>query len=433
MAARAAHDLGLGDGRPFEPLAAHVCSVYPDPAESSTRSLAQLVESVLGAMAADRAATFDGELVAWLGGAHNSFAERWRDVGRKTRSAMDDSRWPVTPINDPVELAQAVDLDPTMLEWFADVRSLERTVTDENLRHYDYRWRPKRGGGARLVEAPKQNLKTVQRRILRRILDAVPAHEAAHGFRRGRSIQSFAAPHTGQDVVVRLDLRSFFTSVPAGRIFAIFTSIGYPAPVAHVLTGLTTNATPARVLAAYPGSRGLDASVAAMLRGVHLPQGAPTSPALANLAAFALDVRLAALAERFDATYTRYADDLAVSGSGDFARAVDRFIAIAATVVSDEGFSIAPDKTRVQRSHRRQVLTGLTVNRHLNVARRDVDRLRALLHDAVHNGPDAANRNGIVQFQSHLEGRIGHVQATNPARARRLWLLFDQIDWSVSR
>ena len=89
-----------------------------------------------------------------------------------------------------------------------------------------------------------------------------------------------------------------------------------------------------------------------------------------------------------------------------------------------------PRKTRVRRSHQRQVLTGMVVNQHLNLHRRDLDRFRAELHEAVTKGPEKANRSGHPQYRSHLQGRLGFVQATNPMKARKLWLVFDQIDWS---
>ena len=97
----------------------------------------------------------------------------------------------------------------------------------------------------------------------------------------------------------------------------MFTSIGYPEPVAHLLTGLCTNATPVRVLSAMPQTT--DRTAAFRLRrrlaAAHLPQGAPSSPQLANLLPFHLDRRLAGYAAAVGATYTRYADDLTISGS----------------------------------------------------------------------------------------------------------------------
>jgi len=118
-----------------------------------------------------------------------------------------------------------------------------------------------------------------------------------------------------------------------------------------------------------------------------------------------------------------------VSGDDEFAAGARRFVALATEIVRDEGFAVHPEKTRMQRAHQRQVLTGMTVNRHLNMERAELDRLRAQLHEAVTQGPAVANRRAHPNYRAHLEGRIGHVQATNPVRARKLWATFDQISW----
>ena len=425
MARRAAHDLAIEPDAWLERLARALVEAFPEPPSFRNGRFREAIEAEL----ADPRTERTSELDEWLDGWNDEFERRWPRLARlEEPAAMAAQPWDVPHLDTPTALADFLRVDPRHLEWYADVRSLERSAADENLRHYDYHWRTKRRGGARLVEAPKQNLKYLQRRVLRDILDDIPAHDSAHGFRAGRSIQTFAAPHTGRRLVIRMDLRSFFTSVPVGRVFATFRAAGYPDAVAHALTGLATNATPPWVLRSCPNGA-VDGATAAMLRGPHLPQGAPTSPALANLAAFALDVRLTALARRFDATYTRYADDLAVSGDDEFAASGGRFMAIAREIVHDEGFAIHPAKTRWQRTHQRQVLTGLTVNRHLNIDRADYDRLRAQLHEAIHHGPASANRQGHPNFKAHLEGRIGHVQATNIVRARKLWLMFDRISW----
>ena len=150
---------------------------------------------------------------------------------------------------------------------------------------------------------------------------------------------------------------------------------------------------------------------------------------LANLAAFGVDRRLHALAQSFDATYTRYADDLAFSGGDQLARAPKGLIDAASDIVHDEGFWINRSKSRVLTQTQRQVLAGLVVNKHLNVHRRDYDQLKAVLHEARVHGPTAANRADHPAFRAHLEGRIGFVQATNPQRAIRLWREFDRIVW----
>ncbi len=343
------------------------------------------------------------------------------------------ARWPVPPIGSVGELAAFFGLHPVHLAWYTDTRSMERDARAEPLRHYTYRWLPKRNGGARLLERPKPMLRFFQRRVLHEILDGIPAHDAAHGFRAGRSVHSFAQPHAGRDVVIRLDLESFFAAVNAGRVFSIFTRAGYVRTVAHHLTGLVTNTVPLPVLQAAPTppAMRLDAHRRASrdLAHPHLPQGAPTSPALANLAAFGLDRRLHGLAQAFDATYTRYADDLAFSGGHRLGRAAPRFVQIVQRIVGDEGFRVNAPKSRVMRHADRQALAGLVVNDHAHVPRADYDRLRAVLHDAASHGPAAANRDDVADFRAHLLGRIAWIATSDAHRATKLQASFDCITW----
>src|SRR3546814_11424370 len=106
--------------------------------------------------------------------------------------------------------------------------------------------------GARLLEVPKPRLREIQRKILRRILDLVPPHDAAHGFVRGRSPLTFAAPHAQSEIVIGADLAQFFPSISGSRVHAVFAALGYQPAVASVLTGLCTVPPPDDTLAGPP-------------------------------------------------------------------------------------------------------------------------------------------------------------------------------------
>src|SRR4051812_33234351 len=132
------------------------------------------------------------------------------------------SGWPVPAIASTIELARRLELDPAELDWFADRKGIERMAPEGPLRHYQYRWRPKRNGSPRLIEAPRPRLKAIQRRLLDEILAPIPPHDAAHGFRPGRSVRTFVECHAGRDVVLKMDLRDFFPSIVAARVVALF-------------------------------------------------------------------------------------------------------------------------------------------------------------------------------------------------------------------
>jgi hypothetical protein len=276
-----------------------------------------------------------------------------------------------------------------------------------------------------LIEAPKPRLKKLQRQILSGILDHIPPHSAAHGFRKERSIQTFAAPHVGQRVVLLMDLKDFFPSISGARIQTFFRTVGYPESVADRLGGLCTNATPRDAFDADPRLR----EAGALYSRPHLPQGAPTSPALANLCAYRVDCRLAGLAKSVSASYTRYADDLAFSGDEEFERRVERFSTHVAAILHEEGFTVHHRKTRIMRQGVRQHLAGLVVNRRVNTIRADFDLLKATLTNCVRHGPESQNREAHPRFRSHLDGRVGFVETINPSKGKRLRTLFDQIQW----
>jgi hypothetical protein len=304
--------------------------------------------------------------------------------------------------------------------------------------HYRLLLMKKRGGGERPVMAPRMHLKAAQRWILRNILDKVGPHPAAHGFRRGRSIRSHAGTHVGRTLVLQVDLEHFFHQFTYRQAKGIFCGLGYPRPVGMVLALLCTAGRAAIEAAARAAGRPPEVVVGMFgqrRRGPrgslhpHLMQGAPTSPALANLLARGLDVRLSALAARFGATYTRYADDCAFSGGPDFRASLRRFWPLLRRVCRAEGFALVPRKTRFARAGARQQVTGLVVNRVLNVPREEYRRLRALLHEAGARGPSVANRAAHPDFRAHVLGRIAHVAAANPARGATLRAAFDRVAW----
>jgi hypothetical protein len=334
----------------------------------------------------------------------------------------------VPPLPSEGDLATALGLSPGELSWFADRHRLNELTEEPALSHYRYQWVRKAGGTHRLLEAPKSRLRDRQRWILRNVLATIPPSPHAHGFVRGRDVRSFARPHAGRAVVVRLDLEDFFASVSRARIAALFRRVGYPPPVADALANLCTVATPLHVLAAHPPEDDLPARFRAnaRLRDRHLPQGAPTSPALSNLIAWRMDTRLAALAAGFGATMTRYADDVAFSGDELFARSLRFFLPRAGAIVLEEGFRLNHRKTRVMPRGHRQELCGVAVAARPSVPRRERDRLRAILFNARRDGLESQNREGHADFRRHLEGRVAWIASVDERARRRLGALPDQ-------
>ena len=175
------------------------------------------------------------------------------------------------------------------------------------------------------------------------MLKRLKSHPAATGFEAGRSIVTNANAHVGAAVVVRMDIKDFFTSTSRKRVLHYFSSIGWNRLAARVLTDLCT----------YDGS---------------LPQGAPTSPRLSNLVNYRLDVRLAGVAKKLGAVYTRYADDMTFSFKTDRPKTVSKVIRQTKLVLADYDYKIHHKlKLSIRRQYQQQRVTGLGVNERVNL------------------------------------------------------------------
>lgn len=259
-----------------------------------------------------------------------------------------------------------------------------RWISKEQSRSYRTFYVKKKSGGERRIDEPLPSLKEIQTWILNEILNKVKPSPYAKAYRKGMSLKSSARFHLNQDKVLTLDLKDFFPSIKEKKVLEIFRRLGYRRPVAELFARLCT----------YEGS---------------LPQGAPTSPALSNLAAGRLDEAIAALVLPLGVRYTRYADDLTFSG--DFA--AGELIAKIRDIVHAHGFRLNAKKTRVRRSYQRQEVTGIVVNEKMNLPRSYRRRIRSHIYYIKKYG-----------LASHL-ARIGET------RDNYLYHLMGQISYSL--
>ncbi len=335
----------------------------------------------------------------------------WLDSGLELRAVMaaPPGDWALPQLASVDRLCAWLDVDPVELEWLQD----RHGIAGHYHRHFS---------GRRLIEAPRRRLAAAQRRILRGLLDRVPAHEAAHAFRQKRSVLSAVRPHVGKSFVLVSDLARFFPSIRASRVHATFQRLGYPEDVARVLTQLTTCVT--RLLPEGGEDRAVDAP---LYRQRHLPQGAPTSPSVANLCAYRLDARLSGLAGSVGARYTRYADDLIFSGGVEIARG--RFGRCVEAIVHDQGFEPNPGKTRLLPASTRQQVLGLVVNDVPSLPRSELARLEAIVFNCARHGPGSQHTGSRRVFRDHLAGRVAWAKFVNARKARRVVELFGAIDW----
>ena len=266
---------------------------------------------------------------------------------------------------------------------------------------------PKASGETRTITAPRMTLRKIQRRILHELLSKLPTHNAAHGFVKKRSVVTNAKPHEGAQLVVKLDLKDFFPTISYHRVRGLLCGYGFAQEVADVLAGLTTHR---QVLSdgyvVWPGV---------------LPQGAPTSPVLANLICRQLDSRLSGLAKRMGARYTRYADDLTFS----FAKGPDqkndlgRFLWWINQICQQEGFAENVAKRKILRPSAQQRITGVVVNSGLTVPRAMRRTFRAILHNCQMHGV-ASQARGKKDFAAYLLGYASYIRMVQPQLGQRL-------------
>ena len=270
--------------------------------------------------------------------------KRWKATGGGKEEKVDKTKWergswlrhamgvttPVAPYTPRFEKEAVI--------WCAALLGVEVNRLEEILNnvsgHYQEFWMRKRSGGYRMISAPDKDLQAIQSTIYSRILSSVTiVHPAAVGFRCGRSVVDNAAPHLGKRYVLKMDIHDFFGSIRSPRVRQTFKKIGYPENVSKVLGALCC-----------------------LHR--HLPQGAPTSPALSNIVGYEMDRKLAALAAEYGLTYTRYADDLTFSGD-EFPK--EQIIPRVKRIIRDEKFEPNHKKTHFMNQSSRKIVTGVSV------------------------------------------------------------------------
>ena len=250
----------------------------------------------------------------------------------------------------------------------------------------------KRNGGKRVLKLPDKDLKWLQTRILRDWL--IPAYTFpayVQGGVKRRSPKTNGDFHKNSAVVINVDLRDFFGNITPAQVEQALKRLGFSKDLRVLITKLTT----------FEGS---------------LPQGAPTSTFLANLVALELDEKLFEIAQKHSASYSRYVDDITFSGDP----AVDVLIKEIKQCIRKSHFVLNPSKTRIQRSHRRQTVTKVIVNKRLSVPKDFLRQLRQDLHYCqkfgVYGHCEETEIESQLSFVAGLAARIGYVISIDPEK-----------------
>ena len=288
----------------------------------------------------------------------------------------------------------------------------------------------------RMISVPNVTLMSLQRWIVDNILQFTRPHAASFAFHPHCRPFEAAAEHCGCAWLLKIDLEEFFHTVSEGRVTAVFEGLGFPRLLSFELARLTT------VACERPRPRpDLEERWPAIpyYQCEHegmLPQGAPTSPMLANLAMLKVDEILSALAEEYGMTYTRYADDLAFScGDENDIAHVQRFKCLVLEKLNKSGFRPNHRKTVVRGPGTRRIVLGMLVDSERpRLPREYKDNIRMHLHylTSESHGPSvhaASRKTSVSGIFHHVRGLIAWAETVEPDYGARALESFESVDW----
>ena len=313
---------------------------------------------------------------------------------------------------------------------------------DDFYRVFRVKKRPRPGWGAaprrasRTICVPSPALMHTQRWIAQNILNAVDPHPASFAFAPRRSLLNAASCHAGCSWLIKLDLRNFFESISERRAYRVFRQLGYGGLISFEFARICTRSPAASAIAS--GALAPGPPYPARPQGF-LPQGAPSSPMLANLAVRRLDDRLQALADGRRWVYTRYADDLAFSTNRPSTR--QQAAAIAREVkreIQDFGLICNESKTTIIPPGARKIMLGVLIDRFrpklTRAFRNNIEtHLYALSNPKIGVAAHLRSRgfSSVMGMRRHIAGLIAFAKQVDAVYAQKLYQKFAEINWEA--
>ncbi len=256
----------------------------------------------------------------------------------------------------------------------------------------------------RVVVSPQGQMRTLQRRLYRRVLaPGLDRSPYSHGGVPGRSVLTNVRGHIGQPFLFTADIADFYPSIHWKRVLRLFTALNCSSKVASICARICT----------YRNS---------------LSQGLLTSPILADQLMRPVDNRIAAACHKLAATYTRFVDDLAVSAPFDLK--ASGIPALVFGILRQHGFAEHPAKQFFGQTDARASITNIRFHRgHPDVRKDYVEEVLRQLNDAA-NLARGDPFQGPYFTEGQLWGRVQFIVWVNPNRKRQLLHRFGKIDWS---
>ena len=283
------------------------------------------------------------------------------------------------------------------------VRQLRKILQLAHIDIYHYhKFKIYTNGKKRIITAPGWNLKKRQKWILRFILNNYTLPDCVHGFSPNKSIVTNALCHIKKNEIGCIDIEDFFPSIKSEVVTNIFFKMGYTHKVALELTELCT----------------CDGE---------LPQGAPTSPMLANIALTEFDNEICNYANANQLTYTRYADDITISGDKDINIHLENVI----DILLKYGFSQNMKKTHISKGKKRKIVTGLIVSDKIKVKKSYKKKLRQEIYYCKKYGIlqhlKNTGRTSAVNFKEYMYGKAYFVKMVEPEVGEKILKQLDEI------
>ncbi len=306
------------------------------------------------------------------------------------------------------DVAELLGIDYSTLRYLAYHRDV---VTFDNYYRFDI---PKKSGGTRHIAAPKTQLKTAQRQILEKILEKIEVSDAAHGFIKSKSVLTGAKVHnTSPDLLINIDLKDFFPTITFERVRGMYQYLGYSGYIASILAMICTYCERMAVEIK-------DETKYIKTSDRILPQGSPASPMITNIICKRMDKRINGLCQKLGITYTRYADDMSFSYSGDLKNlAIVSFLKSIKNIVEQEGFHMNEEKTHILRKHKRQYITGIVINNEqIGVTKKWIKILRASIHNAEKK--KSAGEAVPKQTKQEIAGKLAWLKSVNAQRYQKI-------------
>lgn len=212
----------------------------------------------------------------------------------------------------------------------------------------------KGNGKSRTISQPSKSLKVVQSWILFYILNKLKVSPSCKGFEKGLNILDNASPHLNATAILSLDIKDFFPSIPANKIYNIYRILGYNSVISTIFTNLCC----------YNNS---------------LPQGSPCSPKLSNIVCLRMDSRIQGYVSEYGIVYTRYADDLTFSSFSP--NKLSKLIPVIRSIIKTDEFKLNDSKTRIVGTSRAKRVTGLIVaDSKIGIGKKKYKLIRSKIH-----------------------------------------------------